>query len=84
MDTWFGISGNGISDLRNASGFPDAPDESVVVQTMEAPNGVRIIMGFDCGPTWCHQRPTSTPFGLRAMTMVNSISRPMISGVNWV
>jgi len=39
MDTWFGISGNGISDLRNASGFPDAPDESVVVQTTEAPSG---------------------------------------------
>jgi hypothetical protein len=39
MDTWFGIAGTSILDLRSAAGFPDSPDESVVVQTMEAPNG---------------------------------------------
>ena len=37
MDTWFGVNGGTIAELRGHGGFPDNPDASLTVPTLEAP-----------------------------------------------
>jgi len=37
MDTWLGIEGSTIADLRAAPGFPDTPDESKILSAFEIP-----------------------------------------------
>ncbi len=37
METWFGLDGNAISTLTSSADYPDAPDESEIMPTFEAP-----------------------------------------------